>query len=126
MSTHPNAILLLALTHDDLSRKTWKNILNEAKVYKYNEPGIIDEEGEIKICENNYHHRVMESGYDKGMQISAKEGDIVVFDMVTYGYGDVIEWEKLVDQKNKLEEWAIAMCGKFNCSYKIFVTANYW
>ena len=126
MSTHPNAVLLLTLTPDDLSRKTWKNILEESKVWKYQEEGVIDLEGEIKISGNNYHHRVMESDYNESMQISASEGDIVVYDMVTYGYGDVIEWDKLAKQKEELEEWAKIMCKKFNCNYKIFVTANYW
>lgn len=53
-------------------------------------------------------------------------GDIIVYDMVTYGYGELIEWDKLVKQKEELEAWAKIMCEKFNCSYKIFVTANYW
>jgi len=126
MSTHPNAILLLTLTPDDLSRKTWKNILQESKVWKYQEEGVIDFEGQIKISGNAYSHKIMESSYNKSMQISASEGDIVVFDMVTYGYGEVIEWDKLVKQKEELEAWAKIMCEKFKCSYKIFVTANYW
>ena len=126
MSTHPNAILLLTLTPDDLSRKTWKNILEESKVWKYQEEGVIDFEGQIKIGDNEYIHKVMESNSNEGMQISASEGDIIVFDMVTYGYGEVVEWDKLVKQKEELEEWAKIMCKKFNCSYKIFVTANYW
>jgi len=126
MSTHPNAVLLLTLTPDDLSRKTWKNILEESKVWKYQEEGVIDFEGQIKIGDNEYIHEVMESNYNEGMQISASEGDIIVFDMVTYGYGEVVEWDKLVKQKEELEEWAKIMCKKFNCNYKIFVTANYW
>ena len=126
MSTHPNAILLLTLTPDDLTRKTWKNILRESKVWKYQEEGVIDFEGQIKIDGNEYYHRIMESDYNESMQISASEGDIAVYDMVTYGYGEVIEWDKLVKQKEDLESWAKIMCEKFNCSYKIFVTANYW
>jgi hypothetical protein len=126
MSTHPNAILLLTLTPDDLARKTWRSILQEAKVYKWNEEGVIDEEGQMKIGDTKYYQRVMESEYDEGMQIYAKEGDIVLFDMFTYGYGDVLEWSKLEQQKNELEVWAKEICSKFNCSYKIFVTANYW
>lgn len=89
MSTHPNAILLLTLTPDDLSRKTWKNILQESKVWRYQEEGVIDFEGQIKIYGNDYSHKVMESNYNESMQISASEGDIVVYDMVTYGYGEV-------------------------------------
>jgi len=126
MSTHPNAILLLTLTPDDLTRKTWRSILQEAKVYKWNEEGAIDEEGEIAIGDKKYSQKVMEDDYYEGMQISAKEGDIAIFNMVTYGYGEVIEWAKLEKQKNELEEWAKVMCEKFHCNYKIFITANYW
>jgi len=126
MSMHPNAILLLTLTPDSLSRKTWKNILKESKVWEWDNPGVIDEEGQIKIGSNEYMHDVMESDYYEDMQISAKEGDIIVYDTVTYGYGEVIEWDKLEAQKNELEVWAKIMCEKFHCSYKIFITANYW
>jgi len=126
MSTHPNAILLLTLTPDGLVRKTRRGILEENKVYKWDEPGVIDEEGQIVIGENKYHQKVMEDDYLEGMQIAAKEGDIIVFDMVTYGYGEVIEWDDLEKQKQELEEWAKFMCDKFHCNYKIFVTANYW
>jgi len=126
MSTHPNAILLLTLTPDDLARKTWRSILEYAKVWEWNNPGVIHEEGQIKIDNNEYHQKVMESDYYESMQISANEGDIVVYDLVTYGYGDTIEWEKLEKQKVKLEEWANDICEKFHCTYKIFVTANYW
>ncbi|MFA5307833.1 MAG: hypothetical protein WC365_10350 [Candidatus Babeliales bacterium] len=126
MSVHPNAILLLTLTPDDLSRKTWKSILEESKVWEWDNPGVIDEEGQIKIGSNGYMHNVMESDYYKNMQISAKEGDIIVYNAVTYGYGEVIEWDKLEEQKNELEVWAKTMCEKFHCNYKIFITANYW
>jgi hypothetical protein len=119
MSTHPNAILLLTLTPDDLARKTYRNILEETNT--------VDADHEIKIGIHNYNHKVMESDYDQdGYQISAQEGDIVVFDMVTYGYGEVMEWSKLEQQKNELEAWAKVICGKFHCNYKIFITANYW
>lgn len=117
MSTHPNAILLLTLTPDDLARKTYRNIMEYCDV---------QDESDIKIADNNYHHRVMESDYYDGFQISANEGDIVLLDMVTYGYGDTIEWGILEKQKLELEQWAKDICEKFNCSYKIFVTANYW
>ena len=126
MSTHPNAILLLTLTPEDLSRKTWKNILKESGVWEFDNPGVIDEEGQIKIGKHGYMHQVMESDYYDDMQISANEGDIIVFDTATYGYGEVIEWKELEQRKIELEEWAKTMCEKFHCSYKIFITANYW
>lgn len=119
MSTHPNAILLLTLTPDGLARKTYRNILAEA--------GVADPEMEnIKIGGAKYHHKVMEEEYDEGWQISAKEGDIIVFDLVTYGYGEQIAWNGLEAQKTDLEAWAKEVCERHHCGYAISVTANYW
>jgi len=117
MSTHPNAILMLALKPDDLARKTYRAIQAEL--------GIKDDDT-IKIGEATYHNMVMESDYDEGFQISADEGDIVLWDPVTYGYGDRIAWDKLAEQKAALEEWAKGICERHHCSASIFVTANYW
>lgn len=117
MSAHPNVILLLTLKPDDLSRKTLRAIQSEAG---------IDDGGSLKIGEQSYHVSVMESEYDDGYQISADEGDIIIFDMVTYGYGEKIEWSKLIAKKDALELWALVACERHKCSAKIFVTANYW
>lgn len=118
MSTHPNAILLLALTPHGLSRKTMAAIRAEA--------GIADEDDDLKIDGISYHHAVMEDDYDEGMQIAAKEGDLVFYDLVTYGYGDVIAWDMLAARKAALEAWAIGICERHACAYAIYVTANYW
>jgi FKBP-type peptidyl-prolyl cis-trans isomerase (trigger factor) len=68
----------------------------------------------------------MEEEYEKDWQISAQEGSIVVFDLVTYGYGEKIEWGKLEEQKVELENWAKIVCEKYHCNYEIFIGANYW
>ena len=122
MSTHPNVILFVALSPDGLTRKTLKDILSDSNL-------SIKEDGEIpdiKIGNEAYHVNVMEESYNESDQISAKEGDIVLHDLVTYGYGEKIEWDKLVERKTSLEEWAKVISIKFNCSYKIYVSANYW
>lgn len=118
MSTHPNAILLLTLKPDDLSRKTYRKLLESE--------GLTDSENSITIGKISYNHKIMETDYCKDWQISADEGDIIIFDMVTYGYGANIEWSVLEQQKNELEEWAKAKCEQLSCTYKIQVTANYW
>ena len=118
MSSHPNTILLLALTPDNLTRKTYRNICNES--------GIDCDDDYLVIGDNSYQVLIMESDYDNNYQIQAREGDIVVFDHVTYGYGRVVSWEDLEKQKKSLEDWAIGICERHNCTYKIFVTANYW
>ncbi len=117
MSIHPNAMLLLTLTPDDLARKTYRAILSETGS---------DEDDDIKIGDDTYHHRVMEEDYYESSQISAKEGDIVLWDLVTYGYGETITWAKLEAQKNALEEWARGICERHHCKAEIFVGANYW
>lgn len=120
MGTHPNAILMAVLTPDDLSRKTMREILS------FNGVSEGDFDKDIKINDIDYHTLIMEESYNNGWQISAKEGDLLFFNLVTYGYGERIEWNKLDNQKTHLEEWAKEMCKKFHCSYEIFITANYW
>jgi len=118
MSIHPNAMLLLSLTPEGLSRKTRAAIMTEAGIENYDD--------EIKIGGVGYSHFVMEEDYEEGYQIRAKKGDIVLWDLVTYGYGEVISWSALEKQKNALEVWARGACERHACSYEIFITANYW
>ena len=116
MSSHPNVILMAVLTPDDASRRTMRAIRDE--IQSSNE--------EIVIDGKEYYTLVMEGDYDAVWQISAAEGDLVFFDLVTYGYGDVIEWSVLEQQKNALEVWAKGVSERHQCSYAIRVTANYW
>lgn len=119
MSTHPNVILMVALTPHALSRKTMAAILAEA--------GVADPEmDDIAVGERKYHHCVMEESFEEGYQIAAKEGDLVFFRFVTYGYGQVVAWADLEAEKTKLEAWAVGICERHQCDYRIEVTANYW
>jgi hypothetical protein len=118
MSTHPNAMLILALTPDDLARKTYRAILADA--------GIEDGDAFV-IGEESYHmHGVMESDYHESNQLALPEGTIYVFAHVTYGYGDKITWDELEVRKNALLEWGARMGEKFHCKAEIIVSANYW
>lgn len=121
MSIHPNAILLLRLKPDGLARKTFREIVAD------NGAGI-DEDGgtSLKIGDEDYHLDVAETSYVADTQIAAEAGDIIVYNMVTYGYGEVIEWSKLEEQKKALQEWADGVCKKHNCAASFYVTANYW
>lgn len=120
MSTHPNVILMAHLTPDDLARATYRAIRNEA--------GIPEDEvcPEISISGTDYYVKVMEEDYDEDNQISAKEGDIVLYHLVTYGFGEAIEWEKLAKLKDDLQAWCRAACEKHHCTFKILIGANYW
>ncbi len=117
MSSHPNLILMVILTPDDLSRKTMRNILQE-----YN----VDYDDEIKIGNEEYYPLIMEKDYDESWQISAKEGDLIFLRLLTYGYGESISFKELDNERVVLEEWALKICKKYNCTYEIRVTANYW
>jgi hypothetical protein len=121
MSTHPNAILLLRLKPDDLARKTLRAILDGIGVKQDDDGG-----GYAKIGERDYSIRLMESSYDEDNQISADEGDIIVYDLVTYGYGECIEWSKLSAQRASLAEWATGICERHKCTASFYITANYW
>jgi hypothetical protein len=109
---------MVVLTPDDLARKTHRAIMVDA--------GIKDPDDHIKIGAHDYTHEVMETDYEDEVQISAPEGSIVFLDYVTYGYGETVEWDALQAQKDELEAWATGICERHKCSYKIYVTANYW
>jgi hypothetical protein len=121
MSIHPNVILMVVLTPDNLSRKTYREILLA------NDDGNMSaEDNNIKIDNKTYNVFVAESEYNEIWQISVPEGSIVIMDMVTYGYGESITWNKLEQQKNVLENWAKKTCEEYKCTYSIEVSANYW
>ncbi len=117
MSSHPNAILQLNLTPDDLPMRTWRAITDDE--------GIGSDE-DISIGSEDFHHVVLQEDYDESYQIGGKPGDIVVFKMVTYGYGDFIPWGEFLQMHSALEAWAEKACKAYNCSFEIRVTANYW
>lgn len=121
MSTHPNAILMAVLTPDDLSRKTYRAIVEAAGGELYDEGG-----GRVKIAGRDYTIDVMEDSYDDSNQISAPEGSIVARVFLTYGYGEVIAWEEVAKMQRELDEWSADMCKRFSCTHAIQITANYW
>ncbi len=129
MSQHPNVILLLELTPDDLVNKTLRALKAQYVSTWTDAEGTIHESvGEdIAIGSAKYHIQTAESDYLEDYQIATEEGRIVVFDMVTYGYGEKILWADLIEQQADLEVWAKMVCERYNCSeYEISITANYW
>lgn len=113
-------MLLAILVPDGLARKTYRAIYADHRKY----PG--EDEDQVVISGEDYHTLVMEDDYNESWQIRAPEGSIVVFDLVTYGYGERVAWDKLAAQKQALDEWARGVCEKHSCSYEIHVGANYW
>lgn len=119
MSTHPNAMIVGVLTPDNLARKTFRAIIDEA--------GASLEDPQIKINGRDYGIFVMDGeSYDEGYQISAPEGSIVLHDYLTYGYGEWIEWEQLALVKYELEFWLSGIAERHQCTYSIRISANYW
>jgi hypothetical protein len=107
---------MLVLTPDGLERRTLREILTANG----------GDEDDIKIGNEKYSFLIMQSDYDEEMQIGGKEGDIVFYDLVTYGYGETIDWDVLQEKKEELSAWADRVCPEHHCTYKIAVTANYW
>jgi hypothetical protein len=131
MSTHPNALLIAVLSPDDLPRKAYKALKVEMGEDAEDDdldvriPTGVDSPNRFEQ-EDSYHTFLAQDDYNKGTQISAPSGSIVLWDPVTYGYGERIEWDKLVAQQKRLDEWCKRICEKLRCTYKIYVTANYW
>jgi hypothetical protein len=118
---------MVRLTPDGLSRKTMRDIMAFNGIrYRHQCNDETEDFDGILIGEEIYHHAIMEETYSSSWQISGNEGDLVFFDLVTYGYGESISWCKLQAQKEELEAWAKVQCEKFHCSYEIAISANYW
>lgn len=118
MSTHPNTLLILKLTPDDLPWKTLREIRDAANA---------NDEGDVLINGTRYHSDIVPAdGYLDAYQIDGKEGCLVFFAFVTYGYGQFIIWSELEKKKNLLQYWAQAICDRYRCTYEIVVAANYW
>ena len=127
MSRHPNAVLLLTLTPNEISNMSYdeaiihsKNVYND--ILEFTNTG---EEDQVKINDKGYTILVMDDDYHEPYHISATLGDTVVFGYLSYGYGDVMKWCNVENMKNELETWGKSICEKFNCTYEINITANY-
>lgn len=119
MSTHPNVMLQCVLTVDDGSRKTERALLED-----YAGTGMYDDY--VKIADLHYKVSVMGSDYDEGYQISADEGQIVLHEYLTYGYGETVDFETVCKRAAELKEWAESAKEKHKFSYVIRIGANYW
>jgi hypothetical protein len=109
----------MTITPDDLARKLLRALLAELGEEE-------DHDDQVKVGSNEYNLKVMESDYDEDWQISGKEGQILVFDLVTYGYGEDITWEELEKYKAELTEWATPLASKYHFTFQFSVSANYW
>lgn len=118
MSIHPNVLLIRALIPDDLPSKTYREILALC--------GLTDDDPEVKIGDSDYSVRLMDGDYYESMQVRAPSGSIVFFETVTYGYGDVIAWDKLVAEKEALHAKLTEIAAQTKCRVEITVSANYW
>lgn len=121
MSSHPNAMLICVLTPDDLARKTYRAILDEAGISGDDNMKIGDEH-----FGGAFSHRVMESDWDDCIQIAAPEGSVVFHTYLTYGYGERVTWDKVTAFKEALEKWSAGICERHHCTAEISVGANYW
>lgn len=143
MGAHPNVILKCTVKADGTTRKLLRDLLaqNRHEIPDSSLPLFLDSKGEVvknaitgkdlrhsrdddELCIGDYCYDtlVMESEYDESWQISGEEGDLIIFDLVTYGYGQEITLRDLQQRIDSLETWAI----QHSLSYKISISANYW
>lgn len=142
MSQHPNVILKCKIKADGTTRKLLRNILkqNREEVSDSNLPLMLDKRGKVIINRREekmrqsrdeeqlaigsrvYHTLVMEDDYDESWQISGEEGDLIIFDLLTYGYGEEISWVQLQSIVQELDQWA----RDHSLDFTLSVTANYW
>jgi len=143
MGTHPNVILKCTIKANGTTRQLLRDLLEQNRIEipdsdlplfrdnwgKVVKNGITGEDlresrddDEICIGDASYNTLVMEDDYDDGWQISGEEGDLIIFDLVTYGYGEEISWKDLQSKVDSLETWAI----QHSLNYRISISANYW
>lgn len=131
MSTHPNAMMIAVLSPADLPRKTLRALREACGA----DPDDSDANVEIPTGydgpekykrTDDYGIVLMESDYDEDQQISAPEGSIVLWDFLTYGYGETKLWADVAAQQQRLAAWCDKHCPTLNCTYEIRLTANYW
>jgi hypothetical protein len=131
VSTHPNALLIAELSPNDLPRKTYKALKVELGKDPEDDdldvdiPTGVDSPNRWELVDS-YHTFLAQDGYEEDKQITAAPGSIVLWDPVTYGYGERIEWDKLAAQKDRLDDWCKGICEKLQCTHKIYISANYW
>jgi hypothetical protein len=143
MSVHPNVILKCTVKAEGTTRKLLRELLaaNREQIPDSSLPLMLNKDGnpienaitgeylrisrdkdQLCIGDFSYSTLVMENDYDEDIQIAGQEGDLVIFDLVTYGYGEEIKWKILQSRVDSLEVWAI----QNGLSYTISISANYW
>jgi hypothetical protein len=112
-------MLQCVLTVNDGARKTQRAL-------KAAYPGKYTDEDRIKIGERDYSLTVMESDYDEGYQISADEGQIVLHEYLTYGYGETVAVDDMLARIAAVKAWAEEAKGPHGFTYEIRIGVNYW
>ena len=114
MSSHPNTLLMLQLSPNEPSIDV-KHLLDAE----------CDSEGDCTIKLGGFDYSVATDD-ENDMQIRVPEGSAVLHDFLTYGYTDVVNWNEVPAIVDALKTWAEAFCDKHNCSYHIYIGANFW
>lgn len=121
MSTDPNTLIVLQLTpnNGEDPYEVFSRIIKDLS--------LDEDDAAISIDNKNYQIKVIgEEGYDENYQISSDPNTIILHTYITHGYGSTIDWSELEKINNSLEVWSAIIKTKYNCSSKIYITANYW
>ena len=119
MSTHPNCLLIGMLHPQRSAIKTYPAV-----------PAALGEEDgddpDVEIGDKHYSIKLMDESYDEDMQVTAPVGSTVFIGMMTYGYGEVTAWERLVSARDELFANLTELAAQTHCTVAITVSANYW
>lgn len=127
MGSHPNAMLMAIFTPDGLARKTYRDIIAEFGLDASSDFVNLKIGGDPNNkYDCSYNIVIMEDSFLDEISIETQEGDIVVYDYITYGYCEKIKWEDLTRQQSELSEWACGICDRHNCTVEFYVSANFW
>jgi hypothetical protein len=127
MSSHPNAMLKLTLTPDGWMSDDF-DLMGAILTDNGVDPDEVDyTHTDINFENQSYSIILRDEDYDEcEFGVDAEVGEIMVTAFLTYGYQETMSWERAVEGKGKLERWAVGVCAKYGCTYKLEITANYW
>lgn len=122
MSSRPNTLLLCEFTPLGNPEETFKRMLAWLGVTEADEVYL-------QVGVENRHYSLLflrDEDYSDDMQIGAKEGDIIFHTFLTYGYGEKLDLDELHAIVSELRAWAEIQATDFNCSFAIYLSANFW
>lgn len=136
MSTHPNALLLVAFSNgvegfDKLAAKLGREgmVGTFADKDEDDESDGVDRAIEVKLGKrslNGTFYRYYDDGFQIGPADDAEDGETIFSGTLTYGYGETLDLEAFNALIADVHAWANPLATELGLTYKIRLSANYW